>query len=288
MPSPLPTTIERARPLLGTVVVVQVEGKGTALVESAIAAAFDAMSSVQRSMSFHDPDSDLSRINRTAAHAPQAVCGPLRRVLRASLVLAQYSGGGFDPSVAGELVRRGQLPGPGANCGVDPEANWRDVELSRDGLIRYRKPLWLDLGGIAKGYAVDRAIHALRLAGMRSGAVNAGGDLRVFGDSMRTIRVRDPLTPSCARPLLQVRNGAVATSSGCFSIRDGHTALVDPLHRGSLGIGVSATVCAPRAIWADALTKIVLADAESSLSLLRRLHAQAIIVGGDGAMRMLQ
>lgn len=286
MRSSSPSTVERARPLLGTVVALRVAGD-RARAEAAIEAAFAAIAGVQRCMSFHDPDSDLSRLNQSAAHAPQTVCPRLWRVLQASLALANESAGRFDPSVGWQLVQWRQLPAPGDSDSVDPEADWRDVELGRDHRVRYRKPLWLDLGGIAKGFAVDRAVAVLRAAGMRHGIVNAGGDLRVFGETPETIRVRDPAAPARSQPLLHVSNGAVATSGGYFSARDGHTALVDPLRRVSLGNQVSATVCAPRAIWADALTKVVLADADAARPLLRRFRAQAAIVDGDG-MGVLQ
>jgi thiamine biosynthesis lipoprotein ApbE len=87
--------------------------------------------------------------------------------------------------------------------------------------------------------------------------------------------------------LLQLRDGAVATSAGYFSTRDGRSALVDTRGDGSLGHDVSATVCAPRALWADALTKVVLADADAAVPLLRRLHAQAALLDGAGAPRIL-
>jgi len=289
--------VERARPLLGTVVALRVEGDA-ARIEAAIDDAFSAVAAVQRCMSFHDPDSDLSQLNRAAAKTPQTVCAALWRVLHASLALARASDGRFDPSIGWQLVQWRQLPAPSDAGAIAADADWRDVELGRDRRVRFRRPLWLDLGGIAKGYAVDRAVAALRAAGMRSGVVNAGGDLRAFGDALETIRVRDPATPSQALPLLHLRNGAVATSAGYFSThavnghdadgRGRHSALVDTRSGESLGAGVSVTVCAPRAIWADALTKVVLADAEAARPLLRRLHAQAAIVDMHGNARMLQ
>jgi thiamine biosynthesis lipoprotein len=209
------------------------------------------------------------------------------RVLRAALALARASEGGFDPTVGGRLVASRHLPMPVDADAVDPTADWRDVELGRDRRVRFRKPLWLDLGGIAKGYAVDRAVTALRAAGVHGGVVNAGGDLRVFGDALEVVHVRDPATPSHARPLLHLRDGAAATSAGYFSAHDGQSALVGARHGGRLGQDVSATVCAPRAVWADALTKIVLADADAALPLLRRLRAQAALLGIDGALRIL-
>lgn len=278
--------VERAQPLLGTVVALRVEGEAWR-VEDAIERAFAAVADVQRRMSFHDPDSELSRLNRAAVHAPQVVSASTWRVLRASLALARASDGRFDPTIGGRLVASQHLPTPRDADAVDPDADWRDVELGRDRRVRFRKPLWLDLGGIAKGHAVDRAVVALRAAGMHGGVVNAGGDLRVFGDALEVVHVRDPADPTRARPLLHLRDGAAATSAAYFSMHEGQSALVDTRHGGRLGHDVSATVCAPHALWADALTKIVLADAAAAEPLLRRLRAQAALLGLDGALQVL-
>lgn len=271
--------------MLGTLVAVRVEG-AAGWIDAAVEGAFDAIADVQRRMSFHDPHSELSRLNRDAVYAPQHVSASTWRVLRAALALARASDGRFDPTIGGRLVAWGQLPAPdGAH--VDPTADWRDVELGPRRRVRFRKPLWLDLGGIAKGHAVDRAIAVLRAAGMQGGVVNAGGDLRAFGDALEVVHVRDSRDPACTRPLLHLRDGAVATSAAYFSERDGRSALVDTRGGRSLGHGVSVTVCAPRATWADALTKVVLADADAARPLLRRLRAQAALLGPDGALQVL-
>ena len=278
--------VERARPLLGTLVALRVDG-AAGWIDGAIERAFDAIADVQRRMSFHDPDSELSRLNRAAVHVPQQVSASTWRVLRAALAIARASDGRFDPAIGGRLVAWRQQPAPGDADALDPTADWRDVELGRDRHVRFRKPLWLDLGGIAKGYAVDRAVTVLRAAGMRGGVVNAGGDLRVFGDALEVVQVRDPARPAQPRPLLHLRDGAVATSAGYFSERDGRTALVDTRGGGSLGHAGSVTVCAPRAMWADALTKVVLADEVAAVPLMRRLHAQAALLDVDGAAKIL-
>lgn len=279
--------MQRARPLLGTMVIIRIEAMGAAGADQAFDAAFAQVEAVHRAMSFHEAGSELSRINREATRSPQIIGGLLCRVLRASLALARASDGLFDPCVAARLVQWRQLPAPADAPEPAADATWRDVELRPGGRVHFRKPLWLDFGGIAKGYAVDRAIAALRACGVRAGMVNAGGDLRVFGDICETIHVRDPRDPGNSQPLLQLRDGAVATSSGYFSARDGHTALVDTRNRTTLGVGVSVSICAPRAIWADALTKVVMADPDAAVPLLRRLHAQAALLDASGAGRTL-
>lgn len=273
----------RARPLLGTLVSIRID-VCDGFIEQAFRAGFDAVSAVHTAMSFHEQGSELGRLNREAYRRPQSVGPDTWRVLCASLALARASSGHFDPTIAGRLVRDGFLPGC-TDYVFAPDASWRDIVLGANRTVYFRKPLLLDFGGIAKGDAVDRAVRALRAAGVRSAMVNAGGDLRVFGNQEHLIQVRDPGAPSRSRPLLALREGAVATSASYFSKRAQRTPLVDPLSEAALGQNVSVSVCAPRAIWADALTKIVLADELIAVDMLRRLHASAVVLAADGSYK---
>lgn len=276
--------MQRARPLLGTFVSIRVDDANENA-EAAIDAAFAHISDIQKCMSFHESDSELMRINTFANQEPQKISSHFKRVLQASLSLSKASGGYFDPTIAGQLVAWGMLPAPN-NTIVDPTACWRDVVFLPDGRLYFKKPLWLDLGGIAKGYAVDLATNCLRRNGVLSGLVNAGGDLRAFGKKV-TVHVRNPGNPQQSSPLLEASNIAVATSAGYFSEVNGNTALLDPHNNKSLGHSCSVTVCAPRAIWADALTKVVLANPNGAHKLLQRLHATSLIIDNDGTRREL-
>jgi thiamine biosynthesis lipoprotein len=254
---------------------------GAADANQVFAAAFGAIERVQACLSFHDIHSELSVVNRSAARAAQCVSPLFARVLRASLALARATDGRFDPTIGARLVSWGQLPAPNAAT-ADENADWRDLSLEGGKQVRFRRQLWLDFGGIAKGYAVDCAVAALKALGVRQGLVNAGGDLRVFGADPQTIHVRHPASPAQSIPLLQLKDGAVATSAGYFSVRDNYTALVDTNRAAPMGEGVSVTVVARRAIWADALTKVVLSGHPGTAGLLRRLDAQAVCIDSSG------
>ncbi|HEX2644045.1 MAG TPA: FAD:protein FMN transferase [Thermoanaerobaculia bacterium] len=279
-----PAIGQRAQPWLGTLVSIRVAAEPD-LATRAMGAAFDEIGEIHRQMSFHDPASELSRLNTRAHREPQAVSARLRRVLSVSLALAHATGGSFDPTIGRRLVEQGRLPAPAGDAS-DPDARWHDVALERDGRVRFRRPLWLDLGGIAKGYAVDRAIACLRRQGVASAVVNAGGDLRSFGPP-HVVWVRDPADPGRNLPLLEIGNAAVATSAGYFNDHPPHSAIVDPRTGAGLGDDCSVTVCARRAIWADGLTKAVLADPTGSVALLRRLGASAVLLDRNGGRRHL-
>ncbi len=187
------------------------------------------------------------------------------------------SDGLFDPGIARQLVDWALLPMPEDACAVDVDASWREIELFDDGRVRLRRPLWIDLGGIAKGYAVDRALAILRAAGCTHASVNAGGDLARFGTSPERV-VLDPGGEG-SHAMIDLDDGAVATSVGAALAhrvrgrwRGAH---LDGRTRRAAGVRQSVSVVAPSCCVADALTKIALADARVAARLLHKYDATA-------------
>lgn len=277
----------RARPLLGTLVEIGASGPDPRAVPGAIEAAFAAVARVHALMSYHDADSDVSRINREAARRHVTVDAQTWQVLAAAQEMAQISDGLFDITVAPTLTRLGLLPRHRGFPRASSTARWPHVELLSAQRVRLARPLRIDLSGIAKGYAVDCAIEALRQAGMTAGCINAGGDLRAFGDTEQTLRVRRLDTPTATLPLVNLRDGACATSAAYFSARRRQgqpvCALIDPLTRTSCDTNRSVTVLAPDCMTADALTKVVHADPLRALPVLARFGARALMIERDGA-----
>jgi len=275
------SSLHRARPSLGTLVEIRAGGATQAILAAGIAAAFAAIEQVQRLMSFHAPDSELSRINREAASAPVEVHPWTWQVLRVARELWRNTGGLFDCSIAPSLVRAGFLPRPGAASSAD--ARMGDVDLECHRRVRFGKPLSLDLGGIAKGFAVDRAVDALRAAGVSRGTVNAGGDLRLFGTEPEPVHVRDPESPGQLIRLGTFTDTAIATSAAYFAGRESGgrwiTPIVNPANGEPLDSHRSATVIAPECLYADALTKVVLLQRSASAAFLPRYSAHAVVFG---------
>ena len=286
MPSPSPSTeIRRARPLLGTLVEVRASAGGArAELQAAIDAAFAAVERVQRLMSFHDAASEVSALNRDALQRPLRVDAQTWAALAAAQRLSQLSEGAFDISIGASLQDWGylppsNLPGP-APAGV--EGNWSDIELLDDSRVRFHRPLRIDLGGIAKGYAVDCAIETLRQAGVDEALVNAGGDLRALGRQPQPVRLRHPQHPALAAHALSLCNEALATSANYYSRRTSAVGevspLLDPRSRrpwlGSASVSVRAADC----MSADALTKVVLFAAPEMVErVLAAYDAQAYV-----------
>jgi len=275
--------LRRARPLLGTLVEIVAGGLPEPQLTEAISGGFSEVARVHRLMSAHDRQSDIGRLNRLAHRTAVRVHPWTWHVLQFAQTMAGETGGIFDVSVGGDLVRMGYLPRP-CRVPADLRSTWRDIELLPGHLVRFERPLNVDLGGIAKGFAVDQAIVALRAAGIRSGLVNAGGDLRVFGNVSRRIHVRNPSSPGQLIPCADITEGALATSAGYFSRRQWRgrsvTAVVDGVRRTASLSPFSASVFAPSCMLADALTKLVLVRGSGATGLVNRLGGKAIILNG--------
>lgn len=283
--------VRRARPLLGTLVEVTACGPDA---EHAVAQAFRAVERVHDLMSYHDPASDLSRLNREAAFRPVTVDASTWQVLAAARAFSAASDGLFDISIAPVLTRLGYLPRRADFPRASGHADWRDIELLPQEQVRFTRPLHIDLGGIAKGFAVDQAIATLQAHGVHMGRVNAGGDLRRFGGQAEAVHVRHPHAPTLLLPLAELGDGAAATSAGYFAPRrrDGRpiSPHIHPRTGRALSAGISVTVLADDCMTADALTKIVLADCPAALPVLEQFAARAILLDRDphtGAWRML-
>lgn len=265
--------IVRCRPLLGTFVEI------TADSEPGLEAAFDAIARVHRLMSGHAADSDVSRINRFAHERPVEVDPATAAVIERALHWSKQSAGAFDAVVAGAAaIADGQLPlHPGQ---PEPKAeHWSWLEICGQ-TVRLLRPGCIDLGGIAKGYAVDRAVAAMKARGALSGLVNAGGDIAGFGPQSWPVQVLRPETRQ-AIANVEVSNEAIATSSLQPDGSGGH------LPGRAAGL-VSATVRAPGAMDADALTKIVLSGSPAAGPCLKSAGAQAFVVTAEGAIRAIQ
>jgi FAD:protein FMN transferase len=276
--------VRRARPLLGTFVEIAGHGKNGVHLEWAIDAAFTSIAHVQRLMSFHDPLSEVSWINRHAFNKSVRVHPWTWRVLKCAQEFSCESNGLFDITTARQLVKWNYLPPP--NACLD-NGSWRDIVLGDECRVRFRKRVIIDLGGIAKGFAVDRAVEALKRNGVVAGIVNAGGDLRTFGSASQLVHVRHPAEPRRIAGAVRLRERAMATSGIYFERRKYRGKDVAPLvdgHTGQPGRElISVSVGATECMVADALTKIVFVLREKAGGLLAQYGADALLLERDGA-----
>ena len=290
--APASDKLRRARPLLGTFVEIEVAGAANSEMNKAIDAAFEAIARVHRLMSFHEPDSDVSRLNRDARVRPVGVHAWTYRVLQAAVELHRRSNGMFDIAVAPNLQAMGLLPQLGGDAPIVTEAGSFDaIELLDGQKVGFRQPnVRIDLGGIAKGFAVDRALEVLRGFGVASGLVNAGGDLAAFGEAPQTVHIRHPRDPRRLICSVEVTDEALASTARRFdpfqSADTAGSAIIDPESRKPVDAVDGATVRGPSCMVADALTKIVMIAGAEATELLEHYNASALLISTDGDVQI--
>jgi thiamine biosynthesis lipoprotein len=284
--------LRRAKPLLGTFVEIELAGAAKPEMNAAIDAAFDAVARVHRLMSFHERDSDVSRLNRDAYVGPVGVDAWTFEVLEAAVEMHQRSNGIFDVAVAPVLQALGLLPNLRGDAPIAGAAQAFDAIELRDGqTVRFRHAdVRIDLGGIAKGFAVDRALGVLRGSGATSGLVNAGGDLAVFGPEPQIAHIRHPRDPRGLVCSVEIVNEALASTARRFdpfrAVRAMDSAIIDPGNRKPARGIEGTTVRAHSCMIADALTKIVMIAGTEATGLLEHYHASALLVAADGDVQI--
>ncbi len=288
--------LQRAQPLLGTMVSIHLwlhEGQSLHA-DRLFNAAFTAVRRVHGLMSVHDPDSALSRLNHAPLNENYRIDPWLYQVLLRAMRVFRLSDGVFDCAIAGaQLSQLGKIPqflSHSVQMAHSTPGSLNDLLLLGENTVLLRQRLYVDLGGIAKGYAVDRAIHVLRQLGVTQMTVNAGGDLRVYGPQAERIQVRDPEAIDQLITLGELEQGACATSGIYYSLAPidpghshshSHSDLVNPLERTTSQAPLSYTVIARTAVIADALTKVVAITQDPTAKAIQMLGAQAIIVGSS-------
>jgi thiamine biosynthesis lipoprotein len=221
----------------------------------AMQAAFAEIARIEALLSIFRPDSEISRLNRSGkgwVRLDPEAC----HVLALALEYANLSDGAYDPT-AGALI---DLFGFGSETGcIEPPSDviaetlsrvgFRKVAVRDGGVERQVEGMTFNLGGIGKGYAIDRAVARLQAGGIARGRVHCGSTTFVFGEA-QTISIAHPLHPDCEVERVVLRDAALSTSSNAERI--GH--LIDPRSgRPARGI-LSASVIAPTAAASDALS----------------------------------
>jgi len=254
---PFPT--KRLRIALGTWVAIEAMALRAEDEQPAIEAAYAAIGAVDAHMHPTRPGSDLAEINSAPLHTPVEVQPDTWHLLKLAQRLYVLTEGVFDPCLPSH---------PGRLSDVEIGSEEEDEEPT----VICHAPVHLDLGGIAKGHAIDRAVATLGAMGCPSGLVNAGGDLRVFGDRKETILLR---RGADFRPM-ELENAALAVSDLDAAERpaehQGYYSRVSP----SVAQRYAAVVAEEAAI-ADAITKcVLLCPSDITARVLLEFEAQSV------------
>jgi FAD:protein FMN transferase len=246
--------LQRMRPLLGTFVEIGVQADAPdAELARMIDSGFAELEQAQALWSFQSGESELTRLNAAGGQVLR-VHRRTVRLLRLARAMTARSEGLFDCTVGGTLVEAGALPDHGGTPAL-PRGEASDIELGED-WARLKRPVRLTLDGIAKGFAVDLAVGALRRHGAAAGWINAGGDLRAFGELVLPVSRRE--ADGRLTPLGGLRSGALATSGAGLREPDRYPAML--LGRGARRLPRGVHSVLARSAWrADALTKVAAA-----------------------------
>jgi thiamine biosynthesis lipoprotein len=259
----------------------------------------DRVEELERRWSRFRPGSEISRLNLLAG-SPVQVSPVTLGLVRRALQGARVTGGRYDPTVLGDVLRAGydrsfeQLAGHHAGAGSRLGRGWAGVRVDPAGpAVTLPAGVGLDPGGIGKGYAADLLVAELRAAGAAGACVNLGGDLRVDGRAPGggswVIAIGHPLRPGPAATVT-IAGGAVATSSrirrawGPAGDRRHH--LIDPATGRPAASGLAAvTVMAAEGWQAEVLAKAAfLGGLRQGPALLATLGADGLLVDDRGGL----
>ncbi|MBV8783622.1 MAG: FAD:protein FMN transferase [Gammaproteobacteria bacterium] len=289
--------VERTDAIMGTRIYVQVWSEDPARGEAAIDAVMDEMRRIDALMSHYRPESQLSRINARANSEPVQVDPELFDLIKLSTYYSQLTEGAFDITYAsvGYLYDypKHVHPTEAQIKSALPAVNWRNMLLDEaHHTVRFEHPgMRIDLGGIGKGYAVDRGIELLKARGITHAVVTAGGDSRILGDHMGRpwlVAIRHPDDPQKVVTRIPLSDTAMSTSGDYerYFDEDGvrYHHIIDP-HTGHSASKVrSATILAPTATQTDGMSKTAFVlGPEKALEIINRMpDFDAVFVCPDG------
>jgi thiamine biosynthesis lipoprotein len=282
-------------------VVAIAEDSGTA--KKCIQAAFAEIHSVDELMSDYKSDSEISKINRDAYKAPVRVSKPTFEVLQTSIEFSKLTGGAFDVTV-GPLVdlfhsaqEKGAAPGKEQIAQAKLKVGFEKLKLDKqNNTVTFSVDgMRVDLGGIAKGYAIDKAVEAMQQCGATGGMVDIGGDIRCFGEPPKQrkqwlIGLQDPNKTTDefgmgqSLLVLKLTDAAIATSGGYrrFALIEGkkYSHIIDTKTGYSSDQLASVTIISKNAIDADALaTAVSVMGAERGLALIEQMpQTEALLI----------
>lgn len=287
----------RTIPVMGTFGEIAVLHRDERYAQGAIDAGFQELRRVEALLTRFNPDSEVGRLNRLAWSEPQPVSEETRGVLAESIRWAEASEGVFDPCLGGAVAlwdvgHRTAPPGEADVCRFRGRGLYRALELGhsqgRDVVLFHEEDMGIDLGGIGKGYGVDRAVSVLRDWGIQNGLVNLGGDLYALGvsedgDPWR-VGVRSPDDPEGLVATLQMSDRGVATSGDYHQFfehqgRRYHHLLDPETGEPSLARQRSVTVAAETCMAADAgATAAFVASPSGASGAMRKMDPGAEVV----------
>ena len=295
--------VRRSRLIMGTVVEIMAGGQDSGKLEAAVDAAFAEIERLDKLLSRHNPASDVSRLSES--DTGNKVAAETAEVVSLGLNVAKHSDGAFDLTLGRLKALWGfdqetpSVPGQEAISAALADIGPDSLFLNGQKVNKRARHLQLDLGGIAKGYAVDQAIATLKKHGVTNAAVNAGGDMYLLGQRPQRskrpqrawrIGIQHPRQKDGVLETVQVRDRSVVTSGDYerFFEQDGirYHHIFDPQNGLPARACQSVSCTAGRAVIGDPLaTAVFVLGPEAGLLLLTQYpQAEGLIVAADATL----
>lgn len=281
--------VRGVRTAMGTFVTEMVVHPHPDEAKRALCAAFDEIERINDLMSIHRENSEVSVLNRNGFY--RGISTDTKCVLERARYLSELSDGAFDVTILPILrlwersACTGKVPTDAEIGGTLGLVNYKNIVVENSS-IKFRKAgMGITVAGVAKGYAVDKAIEALKRVNIRHALVNAGGDIRVIGGKTETvpwrIAIRDPRDKTRIVTDIELREQAIATTG---TYQRSFSDIINPrIGRPAQGL-LSSTIIAEKAIDADILsTCVFILGAERGIELLGRLNGvKALLITRAG------
>ena len=288
---------KRTDAIMGTRIYVELWDTDAAHGEASIDAVMAEMRHIDDLMSHYKPESQLSQINQHAADAPVVVDKELFDLIKLSTHYSEITEGAFDITYAsvGYLYNYPDhvRPTEAQIKAALPAVNWRNMKFddAHHTVFFEHKGMRIDLGGIGKGYAVDRGIDILQKRGIQHAVVTAGGDSRIIGDHMGRawlVAIRHPDDPNKVVTRIPLSDAAMSTSGDYERYFDENGVryhhIIDPKTGHSASKVRSATIIGPTATQTDGMSKTAFVlGPEKALEIINRMpEYDAVFVAPDG------
>lgn len=298
-PSSPPTISKRAQMHMGTLVTVTALASDKDIGDRAVQVAFDEIKRLEQLLSTWRPDSELSQVNAEAGRRSVQVSRETFELVVRSLEMAQLTHGGFNialgPAIeAWSVTERQQIPDGPTLERLKPLVDWTSIQIDKTARTIYlpHKGMRIDVGGVGKGYAADRAVEVMKRAGAEGGVVALSGDVKAFGvlseRSGFPVGIRHPREEGTLIGIIDLHDEAISTAGDYerYFEQDGvrYHHILDP-HTLQPARGCqSVTVIAKDGTMADGLdTGIFVLGPEEGMALVERLPGvEAIIIDVKG------
>jgi len=284
----------RTFPLMGTLGKITIFSDREELPEAALNEAQKVIGEIEKVCNIFNPESELSRLNRTA-YEKEFVCSPLLwEMLTAADHYCRFTGGAYDPTVQplmklwGFRRKRQTLPAEAEIREVMKKVGWNKVKLDPEKRsVRFLTGgIELDFGGIAKGFALEKSMEIARKNGVVRAIFDLGGNIGCISPEKRgpfRIGIRDPESPAEILDTIEMRSGCIATSGNYerYVIIDGkqYAHIMDPRTGLPVSGMLSVTVVTPRGTDSDALSTAIFVTGEKfAEEVCRKIPGTGVLI----------